>query len=711
MSLSDVWRLLARHWLLLLLVPVVLSVSTYFFARHLPKTYGSDTTIYTGIASGYSLKGDAASDFSTTNNAFDNLVNLITSRSTKQEVVYQLLATHLWETHQNPALLSTPPYESLASTLTPALRQRLTGTSQPATLDNVRRYAQANNSNELYALLGSGNPTYSLGALAHLTATRVASSDLIRLEFESYNPQICQTTLRLITQVFLGESKNLREGQTESVIKYYEAELGRAKQRLAQAESVNVAFNRSNNIINYDEQSKGIATEKEALVGEITQLSQQYAGALAALRAINQRLGGRQGALNSSNQLLEQRRKLGRLNAEIIDQQLFGKQGETNAPPKVKQLQQEADQLTQAMQNSVDKYYAHTNSVEGIPSKQLLGEWVQDMALVESNRAKLGVMYRRQQQFEHEYERMAPLGATLKRIDREIELAEKSYLNVLSSLNSSKASQQNTQLTANLKIIDPPNLPTSPKSNKLLMLVLDSGAGGFVFAASLVLGLGLLDRSLKKPSVAAQRIGLPVAGLMLDSHAAPTKQLMASRQRSLGQLARHVLLSAAQPPAPVPFVVGIFSVQRQEGKTTLCQALAQRLHEMGVQALALYPDGDELAMQTEQATPSLFYPAEAAAVQGWPLDQLIQYATPKRMTAGRTPNVQVILVEFPALREESMPVGLLRQLNLVFLSVPASRAWRLTDHQTVERLRTATSAPVEVVLSGVALYHSEDSYA
>ena len=102
MSLSDILRLLARKWLLLLLVPLVLSVSTFYFGRHLPKTYSSDTTIYTGIASGYSLTGNAGADFNSTNNAFDNLVNLITARSTKEEVVYQLLATHLWQTSQQP---------------------------------------------------------------------------------------------------------------------------------------------------------------------------------------------------------------------------------------------------------------------------------------------------------------------------------------------------------------------------------------------------------------------------------------------------------------------------------------------------------------------------------------------------------------------------------------------------------------------------------
>ncbi|HEX8349146.1 MAG TPA: hypothetical protein VF598_04225, partial [Hymenobacter sp.] len=187
----------------------------------------------------------------------------------------------------------------------------------------------------------------------------------------------------------------------------------------------------------------------------------------------------------------------------------------------------------------------------------------------------------------------------------------------------------------------------------------------------------------------------------------PTKLLAASKQRSLDQLVRHILQLAHTPPAPSPFVVGIFSVQRHEGKTSLCRSLAQRCQEMGVQTLALFPDGNETDLSNEAS--SLFYPSETAAVQGWQLDELIQHAIPKHMTETSTPQVQVLLIEFPALREEALPVGVLRQLNLVFLTVPATRAWRLTDHQTVERLRASTAASVEVVLSEVALYHSEEA--
>jgi len=706
MSFFDALRLLKRKWLLLTLVPLIFGISTYFFARHLPKTYSSNTTIYTGIASGYSLAGNAEANYNTTSNAFDNLINLIKARSTGEEVAYRLLADHLWQTSQQPALLATPEYSSLQENVSEGIRKELLGSTPAATLQNVRRYAQANNTNVLYWLLNSDNPTYSLKALGTLAVSRIGTSDLLRLEYDNTNPAICRQTLSLLTQVFLQQSRGLREGQTSSVVDYYEAELDSAKNRLTVAERENLAFNQANNIINYDEQSRNIAIDKDALNAALTTVRQEYEGAQAVLRAINQKLGNKQATLLSSGRVLEQRQKLSKLNAVLADQQLFNTQKGANAA-KTKELQAEIDKTSQAILSNVNQYNDQTNTAEGIPNANLLAEWLQTMISVETNRAKLNVLTQRQNEFEKEYQRMAPLGATLKGIQRKISLAEQNYLAVLASLNASKASQKNTQFAGSLKVIDPPNLPMTPKTNLLVLLVLLSTLGGFIFVVGLILGLGLMDKSLRNPLIASRRIGLPVAGVMLDTHAPATKRLVASQQRSLDQLVHQILLKANTPPAPVPFVVGVFSVQRQEGKTTLCQALAQRCHEMGVQTLALYPDRENIDETLE--APSLFYPSAMAAVQGWQLDKLIQNAVPKRMTEISQPNVQVVLIEFPALLGDALPVGVLRQLNLIFLTVPATRTWRPTDHQTVERLRSATNAPVEVVLSGVELYQTEEN--
>ena len=695
MSIPEALRLLKRRWPWLLLLPLVLAAATYFFARRQPLVYASDTTLYTGIVSGYSLSGNAEADFNLVNNAYDNITNLATARATKTEALLRLLASHLWRSSRQPALLSIAPTDALATALPAALRQRLLGTDSAATLANVRAYALASDTNRVARLLQAPSGTYALASLDNLTAKRLNSSDLFRMEYESRNPQLSRTTLVLVTQTLLDEERGLHAGQAAPVVKYYEDEVARTKARLDKAEASNLAFNRSNNIINYGEQSKNIANEKEALAGSLTEMNQQYAGSQAALAAVRSRLGKRTNALQSSQQLLEQRQQLSRLNAAIANERLFGQQQEQgSSTSRVAQLQAEADKASQSLRTSVGNYYTRDNSAEGIPAKDLLDELVRNTLAVDEARAKLGVMNRRQQDFDREYQRMAPLGATLGRIEREIDLAEKAYLAALASLNSSKSNAQNVALTNNLKVVDPPNLPTGPKSSKVILLTAGAGIAGLVLVASIVLAMGLLDSSLRSPLVATRRTGLTVAGLTPDT-AAPAANLATLEQRGTDQLVQHLLLKAnLRAPGSGPLVVGVASMHAGVGKTTLTHSLATRAHSLGLPVLALYPSGSVLPAQS--AAPASQYAAPEAAVLATPLAQLVAKAA--GAGAASLAAARLVLVELPALREAALPAGVLRELGLVLLAVPATHTWAFADKQALRELRTATPAPVELVL-------------
>ncbi|RSK43119.1 GumC domain-containing protein [Hymenobacter rigui] len=691
MSLTDALRLLLRHWKLLLAVPLALGTTAFLLTRHEKKVYTSETTLYTGIASGYTLKGNAETDFFTTNNAFDNLLNLIKSRETKEEVAYQLLACHLQMKDQlDPALLNWNSLMRLHGLLPAELRRRLTGPTQAATVERVRAYASANDTNELYRLINSFDPVYSVDALGHVNAARIQSSDLIKLDYEAEDPAICRHTLLLTTEVFIGKYRGLRMDQTATVIRYYEAETAKALQVLNAAEERFLAFNRDNNIINYYEQTKYIAGEREGLYADITKIQMQYAAAKARLGAIEQKLAGRNRALLSTDELLQQRRELEQVQAELARQQLYGRLREPAAPADVPRLQARIGELTQTMRTTLNDHYSQLNSVEGIPSKGLIDEWLRNMLETSDNKAKLDVMLRRKQEFMEEYHKMAPLGATLKRIEREIELAQKTYFSLLTSLNDSRASQQNNELTTDLKVVAPPFLPLHAKGGKRLMLVAGGAFGGFFFVATTLLGLGLLDKSLRKPSLVAARTGLPVLGVLPPP--APTPPAPDSYADSaLDHLARQVIRRASSQDAPTPYAVGVISTRRGEGKTHLVSSLVARCQRLGLEVVAAYPEGAAPDAQASE------YPPVVAAVQRWPL---------ARITQNRP--AHLLVVELPALLEDTYPVAPLPELHLLLLAVRSSRVWEPKDGQALQDIRSLTAAPVEAVLTGVEAYESRE---
>ena len=56
MDINQLLRLFKRHIFLLIIVPIFLAATVYFFTRNSPKVFSSETIVYTGIGSGYSIE-------------------------------------------------------------------------------------------------------------------------------------------------------------------------------------------------------------------------------------------------------------------------------------------------------------------------------------------------------------------------------------------------------------------------------------------------------------------------------------------------------------------------------------------------------------------------------------------------------------------------------------------------------------------------------
>src|SRR5665647_1956158 len=111
MKIIDLLRLLRRHLVLLLLTPIILAVLVIFFTKSRSFTYSSETTLYTGIASGTSVEMGKSLSYFATNTDFDNLINVINSRQTQQEVAIRLLVQHLMMPDYDPRYISKKSYE------------------------------------------------------------------------------------------------------------------------------------------------------------------------------------------------------------------------------------------------------------------------------------------------------------------------------------------------------------------------------------------------------------------------------------------------------------------------------------------------------------------------------------------------------------------------------------------------------------------------
>ena len=123
-------------------------------------------------------------------------------------------------------------------------------------------------------------------------------------------------------------------------------------------------------------------------------------------------------------------------------------------------------------------------------------------------------MNKRNKEFQKTYSNYAPAGANLKRIEREIDVAEQEYLEILHGLNLAKLKYQDTQLSSNLKAVDLPYFPLKPMPSKRMIIIIAAIFMCFIILLGSILVLEFFDNTLKNINVATQKLKIPALGMM-----------------------------------------------------------------------------------------------------------------------------------------------------------------------------------------------------
>ena len=76
MKSKDFIRLILKHKILLIVVPLLFGFLAIVLTSNPNREYYSETIIFTGIASGSSIEVGKRFNYLAANNAFDNLINI-----------------------------------------------------------------------------------------------------------------------------------------------------------------------------------------------------------------------------------------------------------------------------------------------------------------------------------------------------------------------------------------------------------------------------------------------------------------------------------------------------------------------------------------------------------------------------------------------------------------------------------------------------------
>ncbi len=872
MNIIVLLRLLRKHLVLLLLTPILLAGLVMYFTKTPSFTYSSETTLFTGIASGSSVEMDKSLNYFATNTAFDNLINVINSRQTQQEVAIRLLAQHLLLTDSDPRYISsksldyikniTPKYinsliekskhQSTSSfnstksndlsnseqtenshnikyqehivknneTIYSISRQygvsvdqiksenglnnnnihtgqtiriskhfnnisetsvkdtfaavdqtdtttfsfsRLNASSQisnsgPSSIDqsvfeqtvlNLTTLLNSSDTNFVYNLLNYNSPHYSLSDISEINVQRIANSDLVKLKFTSDDPGICQQTLFFFIEVCIKNYKNIKENNSDAVVKYFEFQVNQATQKLKTGEDKLLSFNKGNNIINYYEQSKAVALAKEALDVDYNNMRIKLAGTEAAIRRLEEKLESQQKIQLKSAPIVEKRNQLSLINTKIATAETIG-YGNTSDGQNLASLKAEAERLKEEIREAVGELYRFSNTTEGLPISSLLNDWIANVVNYEDTKAGLNVLSKRIQEFQKQYEIYAPAGANLKRIEREISVSEAEFLELLHGLNLAKLKMQDIELSSNLKSVDLPYYPLTPNPTKRKILVLAAAVVGFLVILSSILALEFFDETLRNPKKAAKILNLKPIGIFPKIYLKPGALNFAYiTQRLLEIIVQRIeLLKKARTTISDTYQVLLFSTTNNEGKTTISQNLASQLKKLGNKVILIrYSQEKTLHQKTNQnycpgaqlGSEKLITKPKKKSFINWILgysDARIDYKSPflceygsilsednffeyeinqdyhlisdyKELLIKNDHSLPFIpdyvLIEIPSILYFPYPTDFVSSVDLPLMVCRANRVWSQADQEAIDNLTKITSRNPEFILNGVEL--------
>jgi uncharacterized protein involved in exopolysaccharide biosynthesis len=507
MGFIQIIQLLLRNKKWVLVFPILAASLVFYLTRNIPSTYSAEMVIYTGIASGYNIGNDmeGKTDFHMVNSKFDNLIQTITSKETNKEVALRLLAEMINKLASlNRLILKTgnQRFEWLADS---SKTKNLRGATVELTYNSLLQEIHKGSNNPYFELVfGKYDNPFNIKTIRDIKATRIGFSDMVKVEYTANDAYITKRTLDILSEVFLKKHRNMQIGEAYSVVKYFQEQTALSLAKLQQAEMALKSFRTTNRVINYYEQTKYIADQKEDFDMRESALLMDLQGYQNAYKKIESKLDNRALLQLKSEEVVKKRNEL---TAKLNALDLAGVKGNDKTGNSEKEI---AD-MKQKLKSSIQDLYNINNSTEGVPSKMLLDEWLDLTVNLEESKAKLAALQKHKSEFERIYDQYAPMGSDLNKLERDVDVTEKEYLNLLHNLNQAKLRERNLQVTQNVSVVDPADLPVVPNTSKKFLLVIAAALSCFILVVILLILKEFMNDSIANPARLQKLSGLKTA--------------------------------------------------------------------------------------------------------------------------------------------------------------------------------------------------------
>ncbi|WP_288287569.1 hypothetical protein [uncultured Prevotella sp.] len=661
----DLFRYIVRflykiRWYLIIL-PLIALIVAWFMTRNMERIYNTNTTIYTGMITAYNIEGGSGTAGGNAQTNMRNLMLLITTDVTIHEVSLRLFARCMMygNTNKDNNYISAEHFRQLSNSVPADVKALINHNSENATYANLKAYEKPTQDNYLFGITNY-HPYFGINNItSRLKVLQLNNSDIIDIGYSANDAGIAYNTLDILNEVFARQYAQLRYGETNNVIKFFEREVARLYRILTNAEDDLIRYNVEKRIINYGEQTKVVAGMDGNQQNSDNDLLKAQATTRALMDYLERQLGDRAKIIKANKEFTNQVTDISRIQSRISNLRLMSSEGGGSGVESQLELAKAEEMLQNATDNVrglIKDIEAGTYSTEtGVRANDMISKWLEQVLLLEKTKAEIGAQDIMRANIDKQFLYFAPIGATLSRKDRHIGFIEGNYMEMLKALNAARLRQKNLQMTtATLRVLNPPLFPMNAQPTNRMMILLGAFLLTFMLTAMYFFIIELLDRTLRDRMRSERITKIPVMGCF------PKESTL--RYRRFNKTSKALLPHFKEGQQNV---LNLLSTDAANGKSYLAQELENYWISIGLQVRRLTYDEDFLAEDS----------------------RFIMAKDIKDICPDILPN-EIAIIEYPNLDDNSIPSGLLNMGTINLLVTRANRTWKDVDQKALKELQS-----------------------
>ncbi len=668
----DLFRYFVRflykiRWYLIIL-PMIALIVAWFSTRDMERIYDTNTTIYTGMITGYNLEGTGSGNVSNSQTNITNLMLIITTDNTIHEVALRLFGRCMMYGNPNKDnnYISADHFRQLNATVPPEVKALINHNNEDQTYANLKAYEKPSQSNYLFGILNY-HPYFGIDNItARLKVLQLERSDIIDIGYSANDAGIAYNTLDILNKVFARQYQQLRFGETNNVIRFFEKEVARLYRVLSNAEDDLIRYNISKKIINYEEQTKALTALEAQQQNFRNDQLMNYTTSKALLDYLERQLGNRAQIIRSNTEFTKQVRDISRIQSRISNLRLMSSEGgdqNNESQEELAKAQRDLQKATGRVSQLTKDIEASTFSTEtGIKANDMLARWLEQLLLLEKTKAEMTATDIMKNNLDNQYLYFAPIGATLDRKSRHISFIEANYIEMLKALNAARMRQRNLQMsTATLRVLNPPMFPLNAQPTNRIMILLGAFVLTFMFTALWFFIIEMLDRTLRDRMRSERITQVPVMGCFpKESNLRYRRFNKTIADMAIKQLSKSLLPHFKEGQQNV---LNLISTDSGNGKSYLAQELENYWISIGLEVRRLTYDEDFLAEDSK-----------------FILAKDITDLCPDIL-----PN-EIAIIEYPNMDDNSIPPALLNMGTINLMVTRANRTWKDVDQKALKEL-------------------------